>query len=86
MEDFIRRLDTPVGQLPEDNQAGGTQEISPFRIVGKCTVIIGLMLALILPYAKRGGSFGIVLSVVCVLIILGGIMIYGSRKKKRTLP
>ena len=81
VEAFLRKLDTPVGCLPEDNQSGGTQQISPFRIVGICTVIVGIILAGIVPFARQGMSFYIVLSIVGVLIVLGGLMVYWSGKK-----
>jgi hypothetical protein len=50
---FLQKLKTPIGQLPEDIQSGGTKGISPFRIVGICILIIGVMLGVLLPFMKE---------------------------------
>jgi Na+/proline symporter len=77
---FLAKLETPIGDLPEDHQAGGTQGISPFRIVGICTLAIGLMLGVTLPFVSGSLPFYMVLSFAILLFGLGGMMVYRSGK------
>jgi len=46
---FFKRLEAPIGSLPEDNPAVDKKAVvfSPFRIVGMCILIIGAMMVLV---------------------------------------
>ena len=83
---FLARLDAPIGQLPEDNQpdAPGVKVFSPFVIVGVSIIFIALLMAATLPYIKgQPVAFKVNLVLVTGLFLLGGAMIYFSRKGKK---
>jgi solute:Na+ symporter, SSS family len=52
---FHRRLDTPIGGLPEDIPPEGEREaaVSPFRIVGICVACIGLLMLCVQPFINE---------------------------------
>ncbi len=83
---FLSRLDVPIGQLPEDNKPDepGTKVFSPFVIVGVSIIFISLLIAATLPYIKdQPIAFKVNLVLVIGMFILGGAMIYYSRKGKK---
>ena len=83
---LLARLDAPIGQLPEDNQpdAPGTKVFSPFVIVGISIIFIALLIAVTLPYIKdQPIAYNVNLVLVTGLFILGGAMVYYSRKGKK---
>ncbi len=79
---FMKKLETPIGQLPEDNETGGTAAISPFKIAGICILIIGLMLGAILPFVDRGLPFNMIGAFAAILFALGGLMAYLSSRQR----
>ncbi|MBX7254785.1 MAG: hypothetical protein K1Y02_00390 [Candidatus Hydrogenedentes bacterium] len=48
-DEFQKRLSTPIGELPGDTVQSGTM-MSPFRIVGICTILIGVMMLALIPW------------------------------------
>ena len=78
---FLAKLETPIGELPEDIQPESAKEISPFRITGICALIIGVMLGCILPFMESRLSFFMMISYVVILLLLGAGMIYFSKKE-----
>ena len=86
VERFLVRLDTPIGQMAEDNAVDepGTKVFSPFVIVGISIIFIALLMAATLPYIKgQAVAFNVNLVLVIGLFILGGAMVYYSRKGKK---
>ncbi len=79
VEDFHARLNTPVGQLPEDVVPAGAA-ISPFGIVGVCTAIIGTMMLMVLPWVDAGLPFAMAAGTGSVLLIFGVLGAYASRR------
>lgn len=77
---FLSKLQTPIGELPEDIQPTGVKEISPFRITGICALIIGLMLMCVLPFMQSKLSLFMMVTYVILLVLLGAGMIYSSKK------
>jgi len=80
VEAFHRRLETPVGQLPEDIQPTGGKVVSPFGIVGVSTAIIGAMMLVVLPWVREGLAFEMAAGVGVVLLVLGSLAAYGSHR------
>lgn len=86
VEAFGQRLETPIGDLPQDNvgtlDAGGPA-LSPFRVVGIAVVCIALMMLGVLPWVGDhlarllDGLLGV------VLLIGGGFMAWYSGRPAR---
>jgi len=86
VDHFLARLDVPIGQLPEDNRPDepGTKVFAPFAIVGVSIIFISLLIAATLPYIKgQPIAFKVNLVLVIGMFVLGGAMIYYSRKGKK---
>jgi solute:Na+ symporter, SSS family len=84
---FLNRLQIPVGQLPEDQhlferKAGG-KVVSPFRVVGICVLIIGLMMLGILPWADTHLARMLDLGIGGVLAVLGGVVVWQSGRASK---
>jgi SSS family solute:Na+ symporter len=86
VEEFLGRLRTPIGELEEDRVEepahGGV--ISPFRVVGTCTAIIGILLIAITPWTRT--RLGLVLDSVFggFLVVSGVYMVWRSGRGLRT--
>ena len=83
---FQRRLATPVGELPEDPKPAAPDErvISPFRIVGICVLLIGLMLLGIHPWlGSEGLASWLNLAISALLLAIGGLVIWSSYRAAR---
>ena len=79
VEAFAHRLATPIGQLPEDHEAAaGSHAISPFRVVGVTTLLIGAMMLGILPYLTDALTYRLDLWIGVGLVLLGAAMVVGS--------
>lgn len=83
-EEFHKRLLTPIGQAPEDNvaHAGSEATLSPFRIVGICTALIGLMMLGILPWIEFGPATWMNVVIGGGLAVLGGLVAWLSKGPK----
>jgi len=70
VEQFLDRLRTPIGGLEEDRveEPVHGEVVSPFRIVGTCMAIIGVMLIAITPWTRT--RLGLVLD-----FVLGGLLV-----------
>ncbi len=80
---FLERLRVPVGELDGDAPpaaAGGKGVISPFRVVGISTALIGLMILGVAPWVK--GTLALVMDIVMgiALAAVGVVMTYFSRR------
>lgn len=77
---FIRRVETPIGQLESDEaimrQSGFV--LSPFRVVGVCLIAIAIMMLAVLPWAS-GLALMVDLGLSIVLLILGVVLFKTSR-------
>ncbi len=86
VDGLFARLATPIGQLPQDTAPSGLKDtFSPFRIVGICVIIIGVMMGAILPFVAKGMPFVLVLCFSIAALILGGSMVFFTFRKKQPL-
>jgi Na+/proline symporter len=85
IEAFYQRLQTPIGDLPEDRAHGeqGTPP-SPFGVVGVCVLVIGLMMLCVLPWTGGGAVAAIDALLGGGLLILGVVLSFGARLVRRT--
>jgi solute:Na+ symporter, SSS family len=84
---FLKRLKTPIGDLPEDEPAGDASEIpSPFGVVGVSVALIGALLIAVLPWVwVEGGAVFMLDAVLGVLLLLGGgLVVWASRRSRAT--
>lgn len=81
MEPFFKRLSTPIGDLEEERQAPPeTETQSPFRVVGVCTVIIGVMLLGLIPWTYGSSAFVPDVGIGVGLLVVGLLMAHPWRK------
>jgi len=82
---FHRRMDAPIGTLPEDPVPGERRKdaISPFRIVGVCVACIGILMLCVQPFID--GWLPRVLNVILglTLVAIGWLMTWLSRRARR---
>ena len=78
---FHARLATPIGELPEDRDAGaGSARMSPFRIVGASVFLTGVLLAAMLPWVTGALALGLNAGISALLVITGAVMYRRSRR------
>jgi Na+/proline symporter len=82
VEAFHKRITTPIGQLEEDRHVLDPSKMvfSPFRVVGICVAIIGLMLLGILPWVEGGMALGLGAVLGLGMVIVGALMAWKSRR------
>lgn len=88
-EQFLERLKLPIGQLSDDQSALASRTISPFRIVGICTILVGAMLVGITPWVSGEGTVSIAkdwarelnFGLGLAMVAIGGIVTWHSRRK-----
>lgn len=80
---FLKRLDTPIGELDEDRAMLKSQfhGLSPFRVVGVCVALIGLMMLALLPWAWGSNALFLNMFLSLILIAIGGTMVLKSNTK-----
>jgi SSS family transporter len=86
-EVFHRRLETPIGGLPEDQGVERHEEaFSPFRVVGLCIMCIGVLMLCVQPWIHE--RLPLILNVILafVLIGIGALMYWGSGRRRATPP
>jgi hypothetical protein len=80
---FHKRLATPIGGLPEDEAAKQHEEaFSPFRVVGICVLLIGLLMFSIQPWLAHGLANWLNLGIAAVLVGIGGTITVVTHKRK----
>ena len=79
VDNFHRRLATPIGQLEED-RAEGASSFSPFRVVGISIVCIALMLLAVFPWVGGGLALGLTIGFGAVLLVIGLVMTRMNRE------
>ena len=86
VEQFLGRLRTPIGGLDEDRveEPARGDVISPFRVVGTCTAIIGALLIAVTPWTRT--RLGLVLDSVLggFLIVTGAYVAWRSGRGLKT--
>ena len=77
---FLKRLDTPIGELDEDQRALTERGfiLSPFRVVGVSILAIGVMMLCILPWATGSLAFSLDLFLSVALLVIGGLLMWRS--------
>jgi SSS family transporter len=86
-EVFHRRLETPIGSLPEEQGVQRHEEaFSPFRVVGACVICIGVLMLCVQPWIHE--RLPLILNVVLafVLIGIGALMFLGSGRRGTAAP
>ena len=85
-EEFHRRLCIPIGQAPQDQEVhvAGETVISPFRVVGICTMLIGLMMLAIIPWIKFTTATWINVIIGAALLLVGGLVAWFSAPPRVT--
>jgi len=81
-EVFHRRLETPIGGLPEDQGVEQREEaFSRFRVVGICVMCIGALMLCVQPWIHE--RLLVILNVVlaCVLVAIGALMYWASARR-----
>ncbi len=73
---FMKRLETPIGEMEGDtltSEESGTTEMSPFRVVSVSAIFIGLLLLNILIFVTQGTAFYVNM-ILGLLLILSGVI------------
>ena len=81
---LLERLRTPIGELPEDAVAesdAGTI-MSPFRIVGACIAVIGLMMLTMIPWIPSDTPQHVEILLGVVLLAIGVFLVWASMRAK----
>lgn len=80
---FHRRLETPIGELPEDQSEKQHEEaFSPFRVVGVCVMCIGVLMLCVQPWIHERLPLILNIILACVLIAIGGLMTWASTRSR----
>ncbi len=81
-ETLLKRLDTPIGELPEDEEpaTAGAAIMSPFRIVGVCVAAIGAMMLALVPWLSDSAPRKLDILLGVILLLTGGLMAWGSKR------
>ena len=80
---FLTRLEVPIGKLPEDQEhedAGGAAIMSPFRIVGVCVAVIGLMMLALVPWIHEATPRMLDIILGSILLLTGVFMAWNSKR------
>jgi hypothetical protein len=83
---FHDRLTMPIGSLPGDvpaAPAAGEPQMSPFRVIGICTILIGVMMLAITPWVAEGVQRGLNAGLAGGLVLIGVLMEWRSRAAMR---
>jgi Na+/proline symporter len=79
---FHQRLETPIGDLPEERAAAKQDQeaVSPFGIVGVCVACIGLLMLCVQPFIGERLPMTINVILGLALITIGSLMAWLSRR------
>ena len=93
-DDFIDRLQTPIGTLEEDLATAGGSSFSPFGVVGFSVLAIGLMLLAVIPWVgpaweiwlEKGPGLAVWLTIGfgILMLLIGSVMLVFGRNTKRS--
>ncbi|MFO7973957.1 MAG: hypothetical protein R6V12_04910 [Candidatus Hydrogenedentota bacterium] len=81
---FLQRLRTPIGALPDDvaAEAGSRAAMSPFRIVGGCIAVIGIMMLAMLPWISTDTPRTMEILLGVILLAIGSVLVWASTRAK----
>ena len=81
VEEFFRKLDTPV-DVAKEVFGAGKKQISTFPLVGATTMVMGLMMGLIF-FTDVSAEEATVLGVmIAIMIVFGALMWYFGKKSE----
>ena len=85
---LLERLETPIGDLPEDiePETGSGVVMSPFRVAGVCVVIIGVMMLVLIPWMNSPMARFLDILLGLALLVVGALMSWGSKRSATTQP
>ncbi len=89
--EFIERLKVPIRQEEDEEPASASRAVSPFRIVGMCTIFIGALLVAVSPFVTGEGTVSAIehvamevnLGLGILIVVVGVIMVWSSRRAAR---
>lgn len=77
---FLARMEAPVGSLTEDLHTGpASTMMSPFRVVGICIIVIGLMMLAVLPWMAVSMALAINAAIGALLLLTGAALAWAGR-------
>jgi len=76
---FAAKLDTPIGQLPEDVSETKGAIMSPFRVVGVSLAVIACVMLAVVPWVDGALAKGLDAGIGLLLVALGTVMAWRSR-------
>ncbi|MEA1951656.1 MAG: sodium/solute symporter [Planctomycetota bacterium] len=82
-DDFIDRLQAPIGSLEEDRATAGGTAFSPFGVVGFSIIIIGVMLLAVVPWVGTGLPVWLTVGFGVLLLVIGGMMLFFGRNQAK---
>jgi len=77
--EFMARLETPIGTLDADRVQTAGSGISPFRVVGVCILLLGLLMLGVLICVTDPTAWKLDLAIGLALMILGTAMFLASK-------
>jgi solute:Na+ symporter, SSS family len=82
---FHRRMDAPIGELPEDRSPTESSDgaVSPFRIVGVCVVCIGVLMLCVQPFIDEWLPRVLNVILGLTLVAIGWSMTWLSKRARR---
>ena len=81
VEEFFRKLDTPV-DVAREVFGAGKKQISTFPLVGATTVVMGLLMGLIFFTEVSTTEAGVLGVMIAIMIIFGSLMWYFGKKSE----
>jgi Na+/proline symporter len=86
VEAFYRRLATPIGDLEEDRAttAKASYMLSPFRVVGACVFLIGLLMLAIVPWIHESLAVMMDAGLALALMLIGAVWFRSARRTPTT--
>jgi hypothetical protein len=81
VEEFFKKLDTPV-DVAKEVFGAGRKQISTFPLVGGTTIVMGLLMSLIFLTGMTGGEAVILGVIVGIMILFGALMWYFGKKSE----
>jgi SSS family transporter len=84
VEEFFRKLDTPV-DVAREVFGAGRKQVSTFPLVGGTTIVMGLLMSLIFFTDMAAGQLPVLATMVAIMIVFGALMWYfGKRSEIRS--
>ncbi len=80
IDELHSRLDTPIGELPEDQEGASQAAESPFGVVGISMALIGVLLLAVLPWVAGTTAFFLDALLGVGLLAAGGLIAWLARR------